>query len=132
MRPRVVLADDHRAMLDAVASLLASRFDVIGTADDGLEALRLATTLAPDVVVLDLSMPGLDGLAVVDGIRRAGRTVAIVILTVSEDSALVDAALGVGALGYVTKTRASTELVPAVEAALDGQRFVSVRARRPP
>jgi hypothetical protein len=64
MRPRVVLANDHAAVLDAIARLLAPHYDVLGTAGNGLEALRLATTLAPDAVVLDLAMPGLDGLAV--------------------------------------------------------------------
>jgi DNA-binding NarL/FixJ family response regulator len=129
-RPRILLADDHRAVLDAVTGLLAPHFDVIGAAGDGLEALRLATALRPDAVVLDLAMPGLDGLAVIDRMRGAGLTTASVILTVSEDPALAEAALKVGALGYVTKSRAATELVPAVEAALDGHRFVSASARR--
>ena len=120
-----MLADDHRAVLDAVTGLLAPCFDVVGAAGDGLEALRLATTLRPDAVVLDLAMPGLDGLAVATRIRRAGLTAAIVILTVSEDPALADAALAAGALGFVTKARAATELVPAMEAALSGRRFVS-------
>jgi DNA-binding NarL/FixJ family response regulator len=125
MRPRLVLADDHQAVLDTVAGLLAPRFDVVGTAGDGLEALRLAIALRPDALILDLAMPGLDGLAVADGIRRAGLTAAIVILTVSEDPALADAALAAGVLGYVTKARAAKELVPAVDAAIGGRRFVS-------
>jgi DNA-binding NarL/FixJ family response regulator len=125
MRPRLVLADDHRAVLDAVSGLLISSFDVVGAASDGLEALRLATTLRPDAVVLDLTMPGLDGLAVTQRLRQSGSTAAIVILTVSEDSAMAEAALAAGALGYVTKARAATELVPAVRAALQGHQFVS-------
>ena len=126
-----MLADDHRAVLDVVTGLLAPRFDVAGATSDGLEALRLATTLRPDAVVLDLAMPGLDGLAVAARIRRAGLTAAVVILTVSEDPALADAALAAGALGYVTKARAATELVPAMEAALSGRRFVSISVSRP-
>ena len=129
LRPRVVLADDHRAVLDRVANLLAPHFDVVGAAGDGLEALRLVTALRPDAVVLDVTMPGLDGLAVADRLRSAGLTAAIVILTVSEDPALAEAALAAGALGYVTKSRAATELVPAVEAALGGHRFVSAPAK---
>lgn len=125
MRPRLVLADDHRAVLDAVSGLLASSFDVVGAASDGLEALRLAIALRPDAVVLDLTMPGLDGLAVTQRLRESGSTAAIVVLTVSEDFALAEAALAAGALGYVTKARAATELVPAVQAALGGCRFVS-------
>lgn len=124
-RPRVVLADDHRAVLEAVERLLAPHFDVVGAAHDGLEALEMATTLRPDAVVLDLGMPGLDGLAVAGRIRQAGLTPAIVILTVSEDPGLVAAAEAAGALGYVTKARAASELVSAVEAALDGRHFVS-------
>jgi DNA-binding NarL/FixJ family response regulator len=130
-RPRVVLADDHRAVLDSVMGLLAPRFDVVGAAGEGREALRLAKALRPDVVVLDLTMPGLDGLTVAARIRQAGLTAAIVILTVSKDPALADAALAAGALGYVTKARAATELVPAVEAALGGRRFVSASVSRP-
>ena len=130
-RPRVVLADDHPAVLDVVKGLLAPRFDVVGAAGDGLEALRLVTALRPDAVVLDLTMPGLDGLAVAVRIRLAGVMAAIVILTVTEDAAVVEAALAAGALGYVTKARAATELVPAVEAALGGRRFVSASRSRP-
>lgn len=126
-----MLADDHRVVLDVVTGLLALRFDVVGVAGDGLEALRLATALRPAAVVLDLAMPGLDGLTVAERIRQAGLTAAIVILTVSEDPALADAALAAGALGYVTKARAATELVPAVEAALGGRRFVSSLVSRP-
>ena len=130
-RPRVVLADDHHAVLNMVTRLLAPRFDVVGAAGDGLEALRLITALQPDAVVLDLTMPGLGGLAVAARLRQAGLTAAIVILTVTEDPALADAALAAGALGYVTKARAATELVPAVEAALAGHRFVSGSLSRP-
>jgi DNA-binding NarL/FixJ family response regulator len=129
-RPRIVLADDHRAVLDTVTRLLTPHFEVVGAAGDGLEALRLATALQPDAVVLDLAMPGLDGLAVTQRLRETKPTPAIVILTVSEDFALAEAALAAGALGYVTKARAATELVPAVEAVLDGRRFVSGSARR--
>ena len=130
-RPRVVLADDHHAVLDMVTRLLGPRFDVVGAAGDGLEALRLAAALRPDAVVLDLTMPGLGGLAVAARLRQAGLTAAIVILSVTEDPALADAALAAGALGYVTKARAATELVPAVEAALVGHRFVSASLSRP-
>lgn len=131
MRPRLVLADDHRAVLDAVSGLLTSSFDVVGAATDGLEALRLATTLRPDAIVLDLTMPGLDGLSVTQRLRDSGSTAAIVVLTVSEDFALAEAALAAGALGYVTKARAATELVPAVQAALGGRQFVSASVGRP-
>jgi DNA-binding NarL/FixJ family response regulator len=128
-RPRIVVADDHRAVLDVVTGLLTPHFDVVGAASDGVEALRLARTLRPDVVVLDLSMPGLDGLAAAAHIQRAGVRAAILILTVREDPALAEAALAAGALGFVTKARAATDLVPAIEAALAGQRFVSASAK---
>lgn len=130
-RLRVVLADDHPGLLDAVSRLLASRFDVVGAAGDGLEALRLVTELRPDAVVLDLAMPGLDGLGVTARIRQAGLTAAIVILTVTEDPALAEAAVAAGALGYVIKPHAGSELVAAVEAALAGRRFASTSRGRP-
>ena len=123
-----MLADDHRAVLEVVTRLLAPHFDVIGAAGDGVEAVRLATALRPDAVVLDLSMPGLDGLAVADRIRDAGLRAAVLILTVSEDPVLAEAALAAGALGFVTKARAATDLVPAVRAVLAGHRFVSASA----
>jgi DNA-binding NarL/FixJ family response regulator len=129
-RPRIVLADDHRAVLETMTGLLSPHFDVVGIAGDGLEALRLTSTLRPDAVVLDLGMPGLDGLAVAERIQRAGVRAAILILTVSEDPAIAEAALAAGALGYVTKAHAATDLVPAVEAALSGHCFVSRSARR--
>ena len=88
-----MLADDHRAVLDAVSALLASSFDVVGAASDGLEALRLVMALQPDAVVLDLTMPELDGLAVTQRLRESGLTAAIVVLTVSEDFALAEAAI---------------------------------------
>jgi DNA-binding NarL/FixJ family response regulator len=95
-RPRIVLADDHRAVLDTMTNLLAPHFDVVGIAGDGLEALRLTTALRPDAVVLDLGMPGLDSLAVAERIQRAGVRAAILILTVSEDPAIAEAALAAG------------------------------------
>jgi len=129
-RPRVVLADDHRAILDVVANLLAPRFDVVGMAGDGLEALRLLTALRPDAVVLDLAMPGLDGLALTARVRQIDSPPAIVMLTISADPALVEAALAGGALGYVIKARAAADLIPAIEAALEGRRFVSAPLSR--
>ena len=124
-RPRVVLADDHQGVLEAVTALLTPRFDVVGAAGDGLDALRLIIALRPDAVVLDLAMPGLNGLELAARIRQIDLPPAVVMLTVSVDSALAEAALAAGALGYVTKARAATDLVPALERALAGDRFVS-------
>lgn len=130
-RARVVLADDHRAVLETVMGLLTPEFDVVGIAADGLDAVRLVAALRPDGVVLDIAMPGLGGLAAAARIRQSGARAAVVMLTVSEDPELAAAALEGGAFAYVSKARAATDLVPALMAALEGRRFVSPPLGRP-
>jgi DNA-binding NarL/FixJ family response regulator len=124
-RPRVVLADDHREMLVRVTSLLASEFAVVAAVGDGESLVDAEADLRPDVLVIDITMPGISGLEAAALVRRSGSQVPIVFLSVHEEAEFVLAARGTGALGYVTKVRLGSDLIPAVRAALDGRRFVS-------
>jgi DNA-binding NarL/FixJ family response regulator len=124
-RPRVVLADDHREMLVRVKALLASEFTVVGAVGDGETLLDAEADLRPDVLVIDITMPGISGLEAAALVRRRGSQVPIVFLSVHEEPEFVLAARQAGALGYVSKVRLASDLIPAVRAALDGRRFVS-------
>src|SRR6185312_16375190 len=87
--PRVLLVDDNAEMLDTAAAVLSSEFEIVGTARDGRTALDAAGTLSPDVIVLDISMPGMCGLEVATRLKAKGSTAAVVFLTVLEDEEVV-------------------------------------------
>jgi DNA-binding NarL/FixJ family response regulator len=124
-RARVLLADDHQPLLAAASRLLQTEFDIVATVTDGTAALRAAARVEPDVVVLDISMPGVDGIETARRLRAAGSRAAVVMLTVHDDPDLLRVCLEAGAVGYVLKSRMALELAPAVRAALAGHRFVS-------
>jgi len=124
-KPRLVVADDHAPLLAAAQRFLAAEFDVVRTASDGLAALQAVADVAPDAVVLDLSMPGLDGIEVARRLTAARSRAKVVVLTVHDDPDLLRAALEAGAHGYVLKSRMTADLVPAVRVALAGRIFVS-------
>jgi DNA-binding NarL/FixJ family response regulator len=98
---------------------------VVGAVKDGRAALEAARTLRPDVIVLDISMPGMSGLEVAGRLHRAGSTAALVILTVHDEEEVVLAARAAGAIGYVVKPRLASDLTLAVHEALAGRPFVS-------
>jgi DNA-binding NarL/FixJ family response regulator len=122
---RVVLADDHRAVLDTVRRTLADGFEVVAMAEDGNQAVAAVLKLDPDVLVTDISMPLLDGLQLAKRLQAAHCRTKIVFLTVHEDQDFVTAAFDAGASGYVTKLRLTIDLVPAIREALLGHTFVS-------
>jgi DNA-binding NarL/FixJ family response regulator len=124
-RVRVLLADDHRAMLDRIRSLLSDEFSVVGAVMDGDELVAAAAKLRPDVIVLDISMPKVNGLEAAARIAAKGQSPRIVCLTAHEEPDFMRAAWDAGALAYVTKTRLAADLRRAIRAALDGRRFVS-------
>ncbi len=124
-RIRVLLADDHEAMLNRVANLLAGECDVIGTAIDGRQALDAAKRLKPDVLVLDFSMPVMNGLETAHCLKEAGVKTGIVFLTVHDDPDFAREALEAGALGYVIKSHIASDLLTAIEEAHAGRSFVS-------
>jgi DNA-binding NarL/FixJ family response regulator len=124
-RARVFLADDNEEILQRVAQVLASEFDVVGTVLDGQALLDAVARLEPDVVVLDIAMPVLKGLEAAEGLHQSGSSTKIVFLTVNTNREVVRAALETGAMGYVVKAHLSKDLVLAIKAALAGVGYVS-------
>ena len=124
-RPRVLLADDHRLVLEAVSRILADEFDVVATAADGAEAIDLARRCQPDAIVLDVDMPGLDGFQALRAFEREGLPkIPAVFLSLHDAEEIVDEAFRCGGLGYVLKSRAGRDLAAALDQALAGKRFV--------
>jgi DNA-binding NarL/FixJ family response regulator len=113
---RVLIADDHRLFAEALQAILATdeRIEVVGQAGDGGQAVELARTLDPDVVLMDVSMPVLDGFEATREIRAADEGVRVLMLTGSNSRADVDRSREAGASGYVTKDRIASELVAAI------------------
>ena len=124
-RIRVLLADDHEAMLDRVARLLATECNVVGTVTDGQQALDAARELKPDVLVLDISMPVMNGIETAHRLKEAGAEARIVFLTVHDDPDFAKEALEAGALGYVIKSRIASDLMIAINEVCAGRSFVS-------
>src|SRR5438132_9416140 len=114
--PRVLIADDHRLFAEAREAILATdeRIEVVGQASDGGRAVELARRLDPDVVLMDVSMPVLDGFEATREIRAASDRVRVLMLTGSNSRADVDRSREAGASGYVTKDRIASELVSAI------------------
>jgi DNA-binding NarL/FixJ family response regulator len=113
---RVLIADDHRLFAEALEAILATdeRIAVVGHAGDGGEAVRLAETLQPDVVLMDISMPVMDGIEAAQAIHRTDGGASILMLTGSNSRVDVDRARQAGASGYVTKDRIAAELIDAI------------------
>jgi len=124
-RPRVLLADDHTMLLDAFRRLLEPRCEIVGTACDGRALLELAADTKPDVIVLDIGMPRLNGMDACAQLRRKMPAVSLVFLTVNEDPDIAAEAIGLGASGYLLKNSASGELFTAIERALAGKTYVT-------
>jgi DNA-binding NarL/FixJ family response regulator len=121
----VLLADDQPAVLAQTTRILAKDYDVIGTVPDGLELLEAAARLKPDVIVLDISMPGLDGLGAARCLKRAGCLSRLVFLTVHEDPDFAREAMALGADAYVVKSRLASDLLTAIHEAVEGRKFIS-------
>jgi two-component system, NarL family, response regulator DegU len=126
MKLRLILADDNPSVLAKLKSLLGSEYDVLATAPDGKAALEHIRRYQPDVVILDLEMPEMNGLEVTRELSNHLPSPAVLICSVQDDRDIVDAALAAGAAGYITKRKMATELIPAVESIGRGQSFVCV------
>ena len=124
-RVRVLLVDDNAAMLARATAVLASGCVVVGSASDGPSAVKAALTLRPDVIVLDISMPGMSGFDVASRLRAAGSTTPVVFLTIHDEDDIVTAARACGAYGFVVKSRLAYDLSVAVREANAGRPFVS-------
>jgi DNA-binding NarL/FixJ family response regulator len=124
-RARILIADDHREFLSCSARLLEREFEVVGVVNDGIDVIEAASRLLPDVLVLDISMPGLNGIEAARQLQLAGSAAKIVFLTVHQDQEFVSAAVAVGAQGYVLKRRLAMDLMFALREVLAGRSFFS-------
>ena len=129
-RPRLLVADDHRAMLDSLVGLLSGEFDVVATVSDGLSAVTKAALLEPDLLVLDIAMPGLNGIAAAARLRESGSSAKIVFVTNLKNREFVQESLALGDVGFVVKDRLVADLLPAIRSVLAGQSFVSPSVAR--
>jgi DNA-binding NarL/FixJ family response regulator len=127
MTVRVLLADDHPIVRAGLQVVLAANpnLHLVGETGDGLDVMPMVARLKPDVLVLDLMMPGLGGLEIADRVRRNAPETRVIILSMHDNEAYVVAALQAGALGYVLKKSASGELIRAIEDALEGRQYLS-------
>jgi DNA-binding NarL/FixJ family response regulator len=124
-RPRILLADDHVLLLDAFRALLEPEFEVVGTVTDGRAVLGDCARLHPDVVVLDISMPLLNGLDAGRQLKAEHPGVKLIYLTMNPDPMLAGEALRLGASGYVLKTSAASELKQAIHEALRHRAYIT-------
>ena len=124
-RTRILIADDNKYIRDKVVQLLDVDFEVVGTASDGFGAVEAARLLSPEVIVMDIAMPGLSGIDAMTQIRRTQEQIKVVFLTVHDDLDFVRASLDAGGSGYVVKSRVATDLILAIRRAAEGQIFIS-------
>jgi CheY-like chemotaxis protein len=122
---RVLLADDQPTVLTQVGRVLGGEFVIVGTASDGPGLREAATRLEPDVIVLDITMPGFDGFETARRLKQAGSKSKLVFLTVHEDADYAREAMALGAEGFVVKSRLASDLLSAINEAMEGRRFVS-------
>jgi DNA-binding NarL/FixJ family response regulator len=123
--PRIVIADDHTFMADACQKLLEPEYDVVAKVGDGRALVRIASTLRPQVIILDIGMPLLNGLDAGDQIKRILPWVKLVFLTMNTDPVLAAEAFRRGASAYLLKTCAASELIVAVREVLNGRSYLS-------
>ena len=124
-RPRLLIADDHTLLAEACKNLLEPEFEVVGIVDNGRELLRMALELKPEVVVLDIAMPQLNGLDAGDQIKHLLPATKLVYLTVNMSPEVAAEAFRRGASGYVVKTSPAAELITAIRRALKSESYLS-------
>jgi DNA-binding NarL/FixJ family response regulator len=124
-RPRILIADDHRLVVEGVRKLLEGDFEVVGTVDDGRTLLAAAQRLRPDVILVDVSMPLLNGIDACARLRDLVPASRVVVLTMHADPTYAAEAFRAGAAGYVLKGSAAPDLVRAIQTVLRGRRYVA-------
>ena len=124
-RTTVLMADDHRMLMETLVNIVQQEFDVLGIARDGREMLDLARAQHPDVIVTDISMPDLNGLDAVRILRKEGNSARLLFLSMHADLPLVEEAFRAGALGYVLKACSSDELLKAIRCVSKGTAYVT-------
>lgn len=125
MRKRILLGDDHALMLEGLRRLLETEFDVVGSALDGRSLLKMAEHLNPDVIVLDVGMPELNGVEAARRLAKLLPSAKIVFITQQLAPAYLHAAFSLGAMGYVAKQSAASELITAIRMAIRGEYYVT-------
>jgi DNA-binding NarL/FixJ family response regulator len=128
--PRIVLADDHTLVAEALHQLVAPHFDVVAIVADGHALLETAVSLKPEAIVVDVAMPLLNGLEACRQLKAKLPGVKFVFLTMNEDPDIAVEAMKVGASGYVLKSSAASELLQAIQAALRGKTFITRQIAR--
>jgi DNA-binding NarL/FixJ family response regulator len=124
-KARVLLADDHKIVLEGLRGILEPEFEIVGAVEDGRTLVADAKRLSPDVVVADISMPGLNGLDAARQIRKTDERIKIVFLTMHSDVSYAAGAFDAGASGFVLKHSAPQELITAVREAMQGRTYVT-------
>ncbi len=124
-RPRVLLADDHTLILDGLTKLLDNQVELIGTVTNGLDLLAQAEALKPDVVLVDISMPGLNGLDAAKRMLQRLPQTKVIFVTMHNNDAYVQEALKAGASGYVLKSSAASELALAIKTVVNGGVYIA-------
>ena len=125
MKPRLLLADDHTLLLEGIRLLLEPEFDLVGSVEDGQALLAAAKTLKPDVILLDISMPRLNGIDAARSLRKLLPSARLIFVTMHADADYDAEAFRAGAMGYILKRAAASELITAVRAVLKGDHYVS-------
>jgi DNA-binding NarL/FixJ family response regulator len=124
-KPRILLADDHKIVLEGLRNILEPEFELVGTVEDGRALVAQATQLRPDVIVVDISMPRLNGIEAVRQIRQNDAEIKVVFLTMHSDASYAADAFEAGASGFVLKHSASSELVTAIKEAVRGRTYIT-------
>jgi DNA-binding NarL/FixJ family response regulator len=124
-KPRVLLADDHRIVLEGLRRLLEPEFEIVGAVEDGRTLVAEAKRLCPDVVVADISMPALNGIDATRQITKLDKRIRVVLLTMHSDVGYAASAFEAGASGFVLKHSASEELITALREAMRGRTYVT-------
>lgn len=125
MQPTILIADDHKMFAQGLASLLEDEFDLVGIVEDGQALIDQALLLRPDVIVVDISMPVINGLDAIRRLKQAGSTAKVLFLTMHADARLLAEALRCGANGYVLKASPGEDLVFAIREVLAGHRYIT-------
>jgi len=125
MKTQVLLADDHPPLVEAALTILKPHYDIVGIATDGAMLISEALRLSPDLIVSDITLPILNGIEAIHRLRLSNSQAKVVFLTVHAEEGFLKACMAEGALGYVLKSHMRTQLIPAIEAALEGRSYVS-------
>src|SRR5262245_37284763 len=126
-RAKVLLADDHTIVADALKSLLGERFELVGTVADGGQLVEAARKLRPDIIVTDLSMPVLSGLEALRRLKAERLDCRVIILTMHADARIATEAIRAGASGFLLKQAAGDELITAIEDVFQGRTYLTPR-----